>query len=95
MTTIYLFCIPARGWGADDVIGYAVAADGRGLQSHLSSSAGWARHDMGLTSDCHHDTYAAACPGGYTLEWVDDVDQHPGLLKALALNEQVRDMVAK
>jgi len=89
MTTIYLFTLPARGWHPEDVLGYAVTADGRGLASHLSSSTGWAKHDMGLTSDWKHDVYRRECPDGYELEWVDDVDSHTGLQTALALNRQV------
>ena len=36
MPKIFLYCYPAQG--ANDVIGYALAEDGAGLASHLSSN---------------------------------------------------------
>lgn len=87
-TRIYLFCRPAPGWGPKDVVGYAVAEDGRGLGSHLSSSVVFSMHDMGATSDWKHEGYAKACPGGYVLEWVDNEDEHDGLREALRLNQE-------
>lgn len=87
MKKIYLFCLPCS-WGPD-VIGYAVTQDGRGLANHLCSSVDWAKHDMGLTSGWKHDLYAAAVPEGFRLEWVDDVDRHPGLQEALRLNREL------
>lgn len=84
---IYLACFPYH-WGShDDVIGNALAEDGTGLASHLSSSIDFSKHDMGLTSDWKHDTYAKHYPNGYELEWVDDPATHEGWQKALALNK--------
>jgi hypothetical protein len=71
-----------------DVLGCALAEDGTGLANHLSSSAAYARHDMGLTSNWKHDTYAKHYPDGYLLEWVDDPETHEGYQAALALNKQ-------
>ena len=85
---IYLYCVPAAWPG--DVIGYAVGADGLGLASHLSSTAAFSKHDMGLTSDWKHEGYRAAYPDGFELEWVDDPDNHEGLRAALRLNEARR-----
>ena len=88
-TKIYLYCVDyCWGRGHNDVIGYALTEDGVGLASHLSSNREWAQHDMGLTSDWKHDHYAEHCPDGYELEWVDDVENHPGLQAAIRINHQ-------
>jgi hypothetical protein len=86
---IYLYCKPAIGWGENDVVGYAIAEDGIGIASHLSTNIGYSKHDMGLTSDLKHDIYKEHYPEGYELEWVDSPDTHEGLKKALALNEEL------
>ena len=86
--TIYLWTQPISGWGGPhDVVGFALAEDGRGLGSHLSSSVGFAKHDMGLTSDWKHDTYAEAYPDGFELVWVDDPESHDGFQAAFLLNQ--------
>lgn len=72
-----------------DVLGGALAEDGRGLCQHLSSNINFAKHDMGLTSDWKHDIYATACPEGYELEWVDDPLTHVGYQAALKLNREM------
>ena len=69
-----------------DVLACALAEDGTGLGSHLSSSVSFAKHDIGLTSDWHHEAYRAHCPNGYEVEWVDDPSTHTGWIAALALN---------
>ena len=88
MPKIFLYCYPAQGWGAHDVIGYALAEDGAGLASHLSSNKSFSQHDMGLTSDWKHESYKKHYPEGFELEWVDDPDNHPGVAAAYALNQQ-------
>ena len=96
---IYLAAIPlGSGSGAvrgsrpgGDVLGVALAEDGTGLAEHLSSSEGFARHDIGLTSDWHHDDYRKHAPDGFELEWVDDVATHPGWQAALALNRLISE----
>lgn len=87
-TKIYLACFPYNWGGHSDVWGNALAEDGQGLASHLSSNIDFAKHDMGLTSDWKHDHYAKCYPDGYELEWVDDPENHKGWQKALALNKQ-------
>ena len=89
---IYLTCFPAdRTWGAGSVIGYALAEDGHGLGSHLSSSVDFARHDMGLTSDWKHETYQKHCPDGFELEWIEDADHDPRWQAAMKLNKALYD----
>ena len=85
---IYLTCFPYE-WGRNhhDVIGSALAEDGTGLASHLSSDETWAKHDMGLTSDWKHDTYSEHYPQGYKLVWIDDPQNDPRWQAALALNK--------
>ena len=66
----------------------ALAEDGTGICGHYSSTIGFTKHDMGLTSDWKHEHYKKHYPGGYELIWVDDPDNHPGFLAALELNKQ-------
>lgn len=87
---IFLYCVQTNFPRNGDVMGYALAEDGRGIGSHLSSNEGFARHDMGLTSDWQHDTYqAASFPFGYALEWVSDLEAHVGFNAAFALNQAI------
>jgi hypothetical protein len=72
---IFLWCVPASGWGPSDVIGYALAEDGTGLASHLSSNELFSKHDMGLTSDWKHKTYKEHYPDGFELVWIDDAER--------------------
>jgi hypothetical protein len=92
---VYLAAFPlGTGSGAvrgstrgGDVLGAALADDGTGLAEHLSSSVGFAQHDMGLTSDWKHDYYREHFPGGFELVWVDDPATHPGWQAALEKNK--------
>jgi len=91
---IYLACFEG-GMRSGDVIGHALCEDGTGLASHLSSSEGFSKHDMGLTSDWKHDTYKEHCPDGFELEWVDDPENHEGWMAALKLNKAKSEDKAK
>jgi hypothetical protein len=51
----------------------ALAEDGDGLVSHYSSE-GFAKIDIGLTSESHHEKYCAKYPDGFELIWVEDKD---------------------
>ena len=66
----------------------ALGDDGKVLAGHSSSTEGWAKHDIGITSDWKHDSYKEHFPDGYELEWVDskDVKTHEGLQKAIEIN---------
>lgn len=88
MPKIFLWCEPAQFWGHSDVIGYALAEDGKGLASHLSSDVSFSKHDMGLTSNWKHDAYKEHYPDGYEVEWVDDPENHNGWKNAFTLNQQ-------
>lgn len=88
---IYLLCEP-YDWGEHhDVIGMALAQDGTGLCSHLSSNIERSKHDMGLTSNWHHDSYDKHYPDGYELVWVDNPDNDEGFQKAVVLNKEKVD----
>jgi len=65
-----------------DVIPQALAEDGTALASHFCSSVGFAKHDMGITSDWKHDIYQKHYPDGYELEWVDNPNSHEGIALA-------------
>jgi len=97
MNKIYVYCVPTgrSSYGVinnaeitGDVIGYALAEDGVCIASHFSSGCNWSKHDMGITSDWHHDSYKKHYPDGYELEWIDfkDLDNHSEFLKAKELN---------
>jgi hypothetical protein len=79
---IFAFINEVRGpaW----MIGNALTEDGRIVVTHVSSSPDWAKHDLGVTSDWHHDDYREACPNGFEVEWVDDPTAHAGFRDALA-----------
>ena len=64
-----------------DVVGYAMAEDGTVLCSHLSSSQGFCRHDMGLTSDWKHNHYKEHYPEGYELVDLTDKKSYEELLE--------------
>ena len=68
----------------------ALSEDGDCITSHVSSSPGWAIHDIGINSDWKHDLYRAKYPDGYELEWIerDAVKAHEGLSKACELNQE-------
>lgn len=85
---IFLSYDPATNWGPNDVIVFALAEDGTGLGSHLSSNEVWAKHDIGLTSDWHHDAYREHYPDGYELEWIppEMLGGHEGFQKAMQFN---------
>jgi hypothetical protein len=83
---IYVFI--NSGKGTDWVVGCAIAEDGTGLGSHVSSNEFWFRHDMGLTSDWKHEIYDKHYPDGYALVEVEDVAKHKGLDAAYQLNQQ-------
>lgn len=70
--------------GTDWQMGEALAEDGHFIASHVSSSRGFFRHDMGLTGDWQHDKYAAHYPEGYELVEVPEggAKTHAGLIAA-------------
>ena len=98
MNKIYLYCVPlGTGSGTvqgstvgGDVMGYALAEDGTGLGSHLSSSEYFSKHDMGLTSDWHHKDYKEHYPNGYEVEWIDyeNLGAHTGFQRSLKINHE-------
>ena len=84
---IYLTCFPG-GFRKGDVLGYALAENGEGLASHLSSNIDFSKHDMGLTSDWKHDHYTKCFPEGYELIWIDTPDTDERWQKAFQLNQE-------
>ena len=87
-TTKKIFVFMNSGRGTDWIEGMALCEDGRYIAGHVSSSEGFFKHDMGLTSDWHHDDYKSACPDGYELVYVDDPRNHEGLMAAYKLNQE-------
>lgn len=102
---IYVFCNSCDSVNQWHV-GLAIAEDGCCLASHVSSHHGWMRHDMGLTSDWKHDSYRAHYPDrflepnagvfieGYELVFVEEnIQEHPGIMAAYALNQKFEEKV--
>lgn len=87
-----IYCWVNSGRGTEWQVVMAMAEDGHALASHCSSSEYFAKHDIGLTSDWKHDTYAKHYPDGYELVWVDDArpGECPGLDEAYAKNQALR-----
>jgi len=86
---ILLTCFPG-GIREGDVIGCALAEDGRGLASHLSSNVDFSKHDMGLTSDWKHEHYAKVFPQGYELVWIDNPETDARWQAALVKNQALK-----
>lgn len=82
-----IFVFMNSGKGTDWISGIALCEDGAYLAGHISSSYGFFRHDMGLTSDWKHDEYKEHCPDGYDLIEVDDPRNHDGVQAAYKLNQ--------
>lgn len=87
-----IFVFVNGGDGTDWQVGMAIAEDGHMLASHVSSSRGWFRHDMGLTGEWKHEHYRKHYPDGYELVEVPEgeVMTHPGLSAAYVLNQALR-----
>lgn len=83
-----IYCFVNSGVGTDWQNVLAMAEDGTCLAEHISSSKGFAKHDIGWTSDWQHEHYGKHYPDGYELEWVDSPKDHEGLLHAYALNQE-------
>lgn len=79
-----IFCFINSGRGTDWIRVSALSEDGEFLAGHVSSSEGFAKHDIGLTSDWKHDAYKERYPDGYELVWVDDPKGHADLMAAHA-----------
>lgn len=103
MGKIFLWCVPLGTGGGyvngstrgGDVMGYALAEDGTGLASHLSSNEDFSKHDIGLTSNWHHEAYEEHYPDGFELEWVDDPENHELFNAAYELNKQKAQATAQ
>ena len=73
-----------------DVLGVAISEDGNVLAQHLSSNEGWAKHDMGITSDWKHEEYSKYYKDGYELVYINDDthEQYKQLQDALDKNSK-------
>lgn len=69
----------------------AIAEDGEVLAQHCSSSAGYAKHDIGIGSTIKHDIYKAKYPEGYELVWLegDQLQTNTNFRKACELNAKM------
>lgn len=84
---IYVFVNSRSGLGLAVV---ALSEDGYFLAQHVSSSEGWAKHDMGLNgSSWKHSRYNAHFGfGNWELEWIPESEilGHPGVEAAYGIH---------
>ena len=83
MNVIYGF---VNGGGGGLVIVEALSDEGLFLAQHTCSHEGWGPHDIGVTSEWHHENYRRAYPDGFRVEWVPYAENktHEGLKAAYA-----------
>jgi len=72
MKKIYAFINSKCSFGVNVL---ALSEGGEVLTRHTSSSKGWAKHDIGITSDWKHKIYDEKYPEGWELIWVDDPEE--------------------
>ena len=93
MKKIYIFCTKADNSCAqspnEDVISYAVDIENKWIVAqHFSSNIRWAKHDMGITSNCKHAIYQEQYPSGYQLIWVGSFESFD---EAITLTETIHN----
>ncbi len=84
-----IYCFINGGNGRDWLNVISICEDGHCLSQHISSSIGFAKHDIGINSDIKHENYKKHCPEGYELIWVDDPKDCPELDAAYAKNQEL------
>lgn len=62
----------------------AISEDGVFLAGHVCSHPGFGPHDIGVTSDWKHDTYAKYYPDGFEVVWIEDTKNDERLKAAHA-----------
>ena len=86
-----IYCFVNSGAGTDMQFVIALCEDGHCLAQHLSSSLGFAKHDIGMNSDWKHENYKEHCPEGYELVWIDDPKNSLEIDAAYLLNQQLAE----
>lgn len=86
--------------GGGDGIAYAMAEDGTVLGSHWCSNEAFVPGDLGVTEGTRpdrHEKYAKHYPDGYEMVFVPaaEVMTHPGLQKAVELNQKQAEEAAQ
>jgi hypothetical protein len=85
-----IYCFVNSGKGSDWQNVIALCEDGHCLAQHLSSSEGWAKHDIGINSNWKHDNYKNHCPEGFELIWIDEPENSEEVDLAYSLNQKLR-----
>ena len=81
-----------NGGSPDWLRAVAIAESGHVVGGHICSDEGFImQHDIGVTSNWHHDEYAKHYPDGFEVVWVptSEIFTHPGLQAALAKNKEL------
>lgn len=87
MHKIYCF---NNGGSKDWWYAQAIADDGHALAGHICSHPGFMKHDLGITSNWKHEIYDKHFgAGNWELEWVEDIEAHPGIVEAFRLNKML------
>lgn len=76
----------------------AISEDGYVVGQHVCSHESWIPHDLGVTSEWHHEGYQKHYPDGFEVVFVpyDDVVSHKGLQEAiLKLESRMKDKEAE
>ncbi len=83
-----IFCFINQKYPSDS--GYqvvALAEDGTPLTEHLSSMVGFAKDDIGFSTNIKNDIYERKYPNGYELVWIDRIEMETSkdFLKAMEI----------
>lgn len=82
-------------WDGGDVVALAVSETGIIVGQHVSSSKSFAKMDIGAESGTFRDSkiarYEKKLGEAVEIEWVDDPENHPGVMDALRLNQSMHE----
>ncbi len=83
MRTLYAFIVDETDQGNHVMV---VSDTGTGVMNIHADSIKDAKGKTGVTSDNLHPLYSKLFPEGWTIKWVDDTENHTGLIKAIKIN---------
>ena len=72
---IFVFANVGPNYQRGDVYGVALTEDGAVVANHISSSEDWLKHDLGVSSQWHHDEYREYYPDGFQAVFISIDEQ--------------------
>lgn len=78
-----VYCIAKSKCVVDELCVFAFSQEGVVIATHISSSEAYAVHDIGVTSDWHHDIYRMLYPAGFEIEWLGAYESYDEIEKVL------------